>query len=276
MKVFIGMPAYNEELIIAPAIRSTYDYADKIFVVNGSKEGPSTDRTAEEAASVGPKVKIVSGTFVADDNSWGEQKQRQKCINLMERGKDNWCIFQDADEVFDDLQIQRLLEHLAQAPPNVMLFAYNTIHFYRDPWHVVKGGDWNKPRRYQAFRLVPRAQMLSYNEIGTKVGDVCRNWDLSGDPPRHVVDDVFYYHYGHILTFERMEFKVKHFVEQGLCIDWGYEPHEWEKFRKERFIPDWNKSLGKVKGVRPYDGEHPDEVKPILEKLANLYKRYGE
>jgi len=274
MNVFIGMPAYNEELIIGPAIRSTYDYVDKIFVVDGSKEGPSTDRTTREARTVGQKVKVVSDTFIADDNSWGEQKQRQKCIDMMEKGENNWCIFQDADEIFDDLQIQRLLEHMVQAPPNVMLLAYNTVHFYRDPWHIVVGGDWGKPRRYQAFRLIPGAQMLSYNEIGFRAGDVFRNWDLSDDPPRHVAGDVFYYHYGHILTFERMEFKQKHFVEQGLCIDQGYQPDEWERFRKERFIPGWNKSLEEIQGVRPYTGDHPDEVKLILEKLADLYKRH--
>jgi len=274
MKVFVGMPAYNEELIIGPAIKSTYDYVDKIFVVNGSKEGPSTDKTVEEAASVGSKVEIVSGTFVADDNSWGEQKQRQKCIDLMEKGENNWCIFQDADEVFDDPQIQRLHEHMAKALSEIKLFAYGVTHFWRDPWHAVGGGDWNKPRRYQAFRLIPGAQMLSYNEIGYECGGVYENWDLSGDPPRHVLDDVFYYHYGHVLTFERMEFKVKHFVEQGLCVDWGYQSNEWEKFRRERFLPSWNKSLEEVQGCKPYTGKHPEEVHHILEKLANLWKRY--
>jgi len=274
MKIFIGMPAYNEELIIASAIRSTYDYVDKIFVVNGSKEGPSTDKTAEEAITVGSKVEVVSGTFVADDNSWGEQKQRQRCISLMEKGENNWCIFQDADEVFGDLQIQRLLEHMAKASSEIKLFAYRVVHFWRDPWHVVIGGNWSAPRRYQAFRLIPEVQMLSYNEVGIKIGAPYVNWDKSGDPPRHILDDVFYYHYGHVLTFERMEFKVKHFVEQGLCRDWGYEPHEWGRFRKERFVPDWNKSIEEIQGCKPYVGEHPEEVHHILEKLANLWKRY--
>jgi len=274
MKVFIGMPAYNEELIIGSAIKSVYDYVDRIFVVDGSKEGPSTDRTAEKARAVGPKVEVISDTFVADDNSWGEQRQRQKCIDMMEKDKNNWCIFQDADEIFDDPQLQRLFEYMAQISSDIMLLAYNVVHFFRDPWHVVKGGDWDKPRRYQAFRLIPEVQMLSYNEVGIKTGAPYINWDLSGDPPRHVVDDVFYYHYGHILTFERMEFKQKHFVEQGLCAHMGYHPDEWERFRKEKFIPSWNELLEKSQGVRSYGGDHPDEVKPILGKLANLWRKH--
>jgi len=263
MKVFVGMPAYNEELIIGPAIRSVYDYVDNIFVINGSKEGPSTDKTAEEAKAVGPKVKVVDGTFIAKDGSWGEQKQRQMCLDMMPKGDGNWCIMQDADEVFDDPQIQCLLSHMENTPPETRLFAYVPIHFFRDLRHVMVGGDWSAPRWYQAFRLTHDVRMISHNKVG--VGSLW--WDGCKEPIRCLLSDVFYYHYGHVLSFERSKFKQKHFVEQGLCRKFGYEPHEWERFRKEKFIPYWEKQAEDFSGCRPYLGSHPEEVRSVLDKL---------
>jgi len=267
MKVFVGMPAYNEELIIGPAIRSVYDYVDNIFVINGSKEGPSTDKTAEEAKTVGPKVKVVDGMFIAKDGSWGEQKQRQMCLDMMPKGDGNWCIMQDADEVFDDPQIQRLLEHIKEASDDLRVFAYVPIHFWRDPQHILVGGDWSLPRRYQAFKLTRDVRMRAYNEVG----DATVSWDLVKEPIRRLLDDVFYYHYGHVLSFKRTEFKQKHFVEQGLCRKFGYEPHEWERFRKEKFIPYWKQACEDVPSCNPFLGTHPEEVHSILGSLASLW-----
>ena len=271
MKVFVEMVAYNEEHIIEAAIRSVYDYVDKIIVVDGSKEGPSTDRTAEAAQDVGKKVRLVSGTFIASDGSWGERKQRQRCIDMMPKGKDNWCMLHDADEVFDDPQIQRLIEHLENAKPENMLFSYGWIHFWRDLQHIVTGGDWSAPRPVGTFRLIPEAQQLSYNEVGTPKPNY-KNWICASSPLKVILDDVFFYHYGHVLPFERAEFKVKHFVEQGLCDHFGYRPDEWERYRKEQFIPDWNKGFD-VDGCKPYDGTHPIEVKPVFEKLNSFWKK---
>ena len=215
MKIYVGMLAYNAELYIEAALKSMYDYVDKIIVVDGSPAGFSTDRTVEVVRSVGPKVQLTQGKFSFTNteksgrswyNVWDETKQRQTYIDLAEKDENNWLILQDADEVFDDKNIQRLIEYAKTAAPEVKLLSYQWKNFWRDPWHVIEGGDWSRPRWVGMFRLIPGVQQLNINMTGMSGDD---NWATAGRPTKVILNDVFFYHYGHVSTFERYEFKIK-------------------------------------------------------------------
>ena len=277
MKIYVGMIAYNAELYIEAALRSVYDYVDEIIVVDGSMVGCSTDKTAEIARSVGPKVQLVQGEFRFDNieesgrtwhNVWDETKQRQAYINLAEKDENNWLILHDADEVFDDENIQRLIEYAKSAPPETKLLSYQWRNFWRDPWHVIEGGDWSRPRWVGMFRLIPGVHQLNINMTGMSGDD---NWATSGRPTKVVLDDVFFYHYGHISTFERFEFKIKSFFGQGF---WGkdYGPDDWERYRKERLVPFWNEGVD-IPEVSPYTGKHPEEVQHLLPVMEKLWRK---
>lgn len=276
MKIYVGMLAYNAELYIEAALRSVYDYVDEVIVVDGSPAGLSTDRTVEIARSVGPKIRLFQGEFSFTNtengktwrNVWNETRQRQTYIDLAEKDENNWLILHDADEVFDDENIQRLIEYAKRAPLETKLLSYRWMHFWRDPWHVITGEDWDKPRWVGMFRLDPRVRQLNINTIGIEGGS---NWTQEGYPVKVVLDDVFFYHYGHVSTFERYEFKVKCFFGQGFWKE-NFEPHEWERYKREVLIPGWNKGIN-IPDVLPYAGEHPEEIRHLLPVMEKLWRQ---
>jgi glycosyltransferase involved in cell wall biosynthesis len=267
------MVAYNAEPIIKAAIESTYDYVDEIIVVDGSADGPSTDNTAVVAQSVGEKVTLLSGTFIAKDGSWGEKKQRQVAMDMCEKDFNNWIILQDADEVYDDAQIKQLLKYMESAPINTMMFSVGGINFWRDTDHYMVGGCWSTPRSCGAWRLIPQALQLGYNTVGTIRDDgSLDNWRTAKEPKKIILplDEVFFYHYGHVVSFERAAFKQRHFVEQGLCKREGFEKDEWERYLKEEFIPLWNKKTN-IPDCKFFNGKHPVEVEPYLNELQSVW-----
>lgn len=272
MKISVGTIAYNTEFYIEASLKSLYDYVDEIYVIDGSARGPSTDKTASIARSVGKKVRVASGTFkrghTQHDREWGEQEQRQAYISLMEKGKDNWCILHDADEVWDSENMERLVENAKTADPETMLLSYHWAHFFRDPWHLITGGIWDRPRSIGMFRLIPGVMQMSYNTVG--IGSPPTNWTWAAIPTKVVLDDVLFYHYGHVLPFERYAFKVRCFVEQGLYKD--YAPHEWERYRKEDLLPWWNKGI-KFPYVKPFVGDHPKAIRHLLPKMEKFWKK---
>jgi len=268
MKICAGVAAYNAECIIGASLRSIYDYVDHIFVIDGSADGPSTDNTAKVAKSVGKKVQVVSATFQHPGGIWGETIQRQVYISLGKRYGCDWCILHDSDEVFDADNIQRLVKYCQNASTETKLFSYQWIHFWRDPWHIIEGGQWSQPRWVGTFRLLPKMKQLSINTVGIEgVSD----WTKERPPIKIILKDVMFYHYGHCLSYERQLFKVKQFVGQRFFK--GYNLQNFEKFKKDWTEQSWNKGINIGDQVKEYKGEHPPEVRPLLKKMETFWSK---
>jgi len=125
VKISVGIIAYNEEDFIEASIRSVYDHVDQIIVVDGSPWGPSADKTVSIANNIGSKVKVISGTWKNKEKNGTDHKmvQRQAYIDMMEHGEDNWCILHDADEIWDDENLLRLINYMHHADHRTMLFS---------------------------------------------------------------------------------------------------------------------------------------------------------
>jgi len=261
VKIYIGMIAYNEEIFIEAALRSTYDYVDEIIVVDGSPWGVSTDKTVTIAKSVGDKVRVISGIFENPKDKDHKKIQRQCYIDSMEKGGDNWCILQDADEVWKNEDIRQLIEYLRNADGKTLLVSTRHINFWRDCWHTVNGGNWDLARPVGSFRLVPGIAQLNHHRVG--IGG--KSFDNSVN--RVTLDDIKFYHYGHASTYEKFLSRKKLYFDRDKHIrdQYGYEEGGWEKFLKEKVIPEWEAGFD-VSGslILEYKGEHPDAVKPLI------------
>jgi len=282
MKIFIGMIAYNEEWIIEASLRSVYDYVDKIIIINGGPHGPSTDNTVKIAKSVGPKVKIVDGTFKDTKNYMFKKFQRQAYIDEMEKGENNWCILHDADELYRREDLERLVKYLKNADPKTMLFTPLVKQFFRDFQHMIFGGEWHWSRTIGAFRLAKGVRQGLHNEIF--IGKTLLN---KTKPPIHMtIRDVGYYHYGHTASFEKATKKRKDYFHQShhqgkhvrimrkvegnrivrvFAADGSlqsYKTDEWERYYKECWLPCWNLGI-KWDHIKPYNGVHPETEKLI-------------
>jgi len=233
LKIYAQTIAYNEECLIGASLKSIYDYVDEIIVVDGSSFGPSTDKTAEIAVSMGKKVKLFKGTFSqtfrrSDGTSYPvyhEKAQRQACIDKMERSFDNWCIISDADQIYDGEYIQRLLEYIKNADSKTMSFDIYSIAFQRirDPR---RGG----PAACNVFRLIPEVEYIKKSAVGIPG---VQNWRHAPSPVRIVPEDVFFYHFHDFLPYERKLLKMRCMIERGSRVGAGYGSWEWERFHKD-------------------------------------------
>lgn len=271
-KIYAGMIAYNEEWIIECSLKSIYEHVDEIIVIDGSPYGPSTDRTVQIAKSIGPKVKVFSGTFRDSTTNCDPEKiQRQALLDKMEKGKDNWYIIQDADEVWNDENIKRLINYLRHSVhEKTRIIAYPHIQFMRDCWHYYFRKDkhryakkkyCSKPKPHNALRLLPGIKYFDYCTVG-----------VSRDSRRFttILDNVSFFHYCSALPKEKFLYKMR----------WRFlyihkrKPEEYEKYYKEVVIRKWEE-LQKLASsnefeVRVYDGPQPKWIQPLI---GTLWKR---
>jgi len=261
-KIYVGMIVYNEEIFIEASLKSVYDHVDEIVIIDGSPWGPSTDNTVKIAQSLGPKVKITSGTWRAKgtDHKW---VQRSEGLELMEKGRNNWCIVHDADEVWSEWHIKRLIWHLCNANEATMLFSYQWIHLFNDPWHRVRGKELDQPRRVGTFRLVSGVRYLNHHMVGTGKNGNPPNLNFQKLPfPEHVtLPEVMFFHYGQAVTKEKAKFKAYYYFLRDIKARGGYK--SWEEYYKEVFLPGWETRM-KRKSVSPYYGVYPKAVQPLI------------
>jgi glycosyltransferase involved in cell wall biosynthesis len=254
MNIFLGMISYNAGALIEAAISSVYDHVDKIILVDGSAFGPSTDETVAIAKSCGPKVFAVLGTFAVQPGqvsqfpvgAWDEQAQRGVYHQLFPQDVDNWLLYMDADEVFDEENIKRLIGYLRNAPRDVHSYTYNRLHFVHDLHHVMAGKHWTDHRPSGVFRL----------------------WSALPDSKERVpLDDVMLFHYGLVLpSEERLEFRVRQYFTRGEYKGYGQTEEEWLRFWKAH--GNDNHPAGSLPpDAVLFTGEHPAPIKKLGKKI---------
>jgi glycosyltransferase involved in cell wall biosynthesis len=251
MKIYAEVIAYNEEAMIGESLGSIYDHVDEVVVVDGSQWGPSTDRTAEIAKSLGPKVSVLSGTF--KDNGWDHLwVQRKFGVGKMDKGYDNWCISHDADEVFEKDSIGRLTGWLRDNKyPDTWLISYPHINFWVDRNHVSRGGTRDKVRGVGSFRLMPGVTWLNYHRVGMEEDG--RSFEGLSIPRRIIRKNIRYYHYGYATTIEKYMSKSRFYFLRDSSFRGGYKADEWEKFWAEVELPKWEHRL-EARDVYNYEG----------------------
>jgi len=268
MKIYAGMIAYNEEWIIECSLKSIYEYVDEIIVIDGSPFGPSTDKTAQIAKSIGPKVKVFSGTFKDSEGLDPEKLQRQTLLDKMEKDKDNWYIIKDADEIYMDEEIGRLISHLQHSDGKTTMFTYPHIQFIRDCWHYCSSKNEKKydkkkycslPTTHRVLRLLPGIKYFHYHMVGASKDAI---------KFRITLHDVSFFHYGWALSKEKYLYKM---YWRFLFIH-KRNPDEWEKYRKEVAIPQWEcwqrlESNSNEYDVKAYDGPQPKCIQPLIETI---------
>jgi len=268
--VYIGMIVHNEEWIVEYALKSTYEFVDKIIVVDGSPTGPSTDRTVEIVKSIGPKIKVIQGTYK------NKLFQRQAYIDEMEKGYDHWCILQDADEVYKKSDIKRLVNYLHTASNRTKLFSWQWIHFYGDCWHILRGDSWDRPRDVGAFRLVPGIKQLKHHWVGReKDSKEGRKTGFSGlkFPERIILKDVCFFHYTGCDPFEHFVEKRKLYFHRDREMrnrnGKEYSKEDWGSYYVEVVLPEWeNRKIPQALGskVEKFAGTHPEVMKSFIER----------
>jgi glycosyltransferase involved in cell wall biosynthesis len=241
VRISVGMLAYNSGPIIEAAIKSSYDFVDEIFVIDGSADGLSTDDTAKIAVSCGPKVSLFQGTFKDTNGVWSEAKQRDVYTNILRPWNPNdWILYQDSDEVFARDEAALIPVVAAEADSEVKYISFRAFHFWNDCHHIITGDGWDFTRPCGLMRLRDRGTLTIVNE------------------------QIRMYHYGHILSKERVKYKIKQYFMRGDYASYGWPAGDWDAFYKEFWQPYCENPKYPIK---PFSGVHPEDVRKISFKL---------
>jgi hypothetical protein len=81
-----------------------------------------------------------------------------------------------------------------------------------------------------------------------------------------------FYHYGQACSKKKMEFKAYFYFLRDKGFRQGYEEVEWERYRQNIFLPNWEKRM-RQDNVHPYDGPHPEAIQPLM---GTFWKRDEE
>lgn len=249
MKIFVEMITYNGMPLLEAAIKSTLPYVDKIVVVDGSAYGPSTDDTAALIKSL-PKVTYIAGTYQREDGRWDEAAQRRAALDTMERSENNWLLYQDADEVWDEENILRLISHLEAQPQEVCYCTYRWLNFWLTPHQTIRGGcfEVRRPDMVNRLAIVNRTP---WSALRTDFPDVC------------------FHHYSHAMPKSRCDWRVKEYfargdyqrhIALGLLPDTELPADAWEKFKAWHDEHWYNNPIMPDIVIEPFTGKHHPEI----------------
>lgn len=136
MKLSVCYIIFNGERIIEKSIRSVYEIADEIIVVDSF----STDKT-EEICTGFPKVKFIKKKF----EGFGDQKNY-----TLAQASGEWILFLDSDEVPDATAVQAIKDILNSSTPAYKVY---TIHFNNILLKkTIRYGGWGTVWRERFFR----------------------------------------------------------------------------------------------------------------------------
>jgi len=105
-KITVIIPTYNVKDIIRQCIKSAL-WADEILVVNGDKNGHSTDRTVEIAKNMGARILKHKYEYSAKQKNWA-----------IPQAKYDWIFLLDSDEVITSELKNEILQLLTSKDLN--------------------------------------------------------------------------------------------------------------------------------------------------------------
>jgi glycosyltransferase involved in cell wall biosynthesis len=240
---------------------------DKVIVIDGGSQDDTVDIIKETARkhNAENKLLIIHNKF--------EHLNNQRNIYL-EEAQTDWIHYIDADEVYKIDDLFAIKNNWIQ-DNKIECLLIRSHHFWHDFWHVsVNEGFERSYMMPKVFKNI-RGKM-HYQDYAPKLGDhtlfvndvyFIEYW--KGKFKLFNKDEIACYHYGHARTKERMERKIKFFLEQD---EPEVDKSEYDKRLSEAgwFDPQWLNGINcDPKTVKKFNGEHPNVMKthPMYEQI---------
>lgn len=250
--------AIKNEYFSVEGIKSALLFADEVVVLDGG----STDNTIEQIEQIGdPRIKIYTNKWL---HSLGKSMTGiNKSLSLGYCTGD-WCILMDSDEVYHEEDVEAIKRLPNVVSSDIVGIEFNTLHFYKDYWHMMNGcPDWKDLYTHKVY-MVRNGKCIHHGAVNTEPD---AHVDLHGrplDPEKTIMTNVKVYHYGHARSKEAYIRKLNHI--EGRHSGWKWKPVKADSFE---WLPDDK--------LTKFDGTHPAVMKDRIiagqdrEKVMELY-----
>ena len=259
LKYSFGMIVLNGDDFIEYAIKSVYDFAHEIIIVEGAvqeamfmvgPDGGSRDKTIDLIESFPDpdhKIRLIRG-------KWTDKTEQSNVYLRLATGDYVWQI--DSDEVYKREDLVKLDEILAANQDSVDMVSITALNFYHNLWTIGKGGRWeakedpirrifkNKPGAHFTTHWPPT---LVYGDGSTVVGH------LEQDTLAEQFG-IYFYHYSYV-TRKQVEEKVEYYNRKGYSPVVGSDLSTW-------YDQVWSKWTHPGCEVEKLHGSHVNRRRP--------------
>ena len=250
--------AIKNEYFVVEGIKSALLFADEVVVVDGG----STDNTIEQIDKIGdPRIKIYTNKWL---HSLGKSMTGINKSLALGYCTGDWCILMDSDEVYHEEDIEAIKKMPDVVASDIIGIEFNTLHFYKDYWHIMNGcPDWKDLYTHKVY-MVRNGMCIHHGAVNTEPD---AHVDLHGrplDPEKIIMTNIKVFHYGHARSKEAYVRKINHI--EGRHSGWKWKPVSADDFE---WLPDYKLS--------DFSGTHPAVMNKRIEagqdhkKIMELY-----
>ena len=237
--------AIEREYCVEEAIHSVLRFADEVIVLDGG----STDGTLDLIFSIGdPRIKVYHMEWLHNIGIgiYGIAKSLS-----LARCTSDWCVLFDADEVYHEMDSDKIKKIPQSVSDNIVALRFNTVHFYKDYNHILNGyKDWKDLYTEKVYMVRNHMGIYHGNINGDPDNFLLRN----GQPipaNKTVLLDIPVFHYGHVRS-ENALLAKKNRMERYWHGDVTYDKIDW--------IP--------TEKLTKFDGSHP----AVMKERIDAYK----
>lgn len=245
---------YNEQKYLWYSLDSIYDFADRIVVIDGSPDGPSTDGTRdivmEFANKKESKVVYESGVYQ------NKESQRNAYLKFAPCDEFDWVFVVDGDEVYKPDDLEDLYQ--CMKIKNIVSIHFHHIHFWREFGVVNTGGAWDN-YLYRVNRNIRGRYYRIHNSLADKNGK-----SLDTYQNRYIAKKCVCYHYGHVVGADKEREKALYYARRGDYKHVGVATEEQCQAYADSFVHNWIHL--REPGMIEFEGTHPEKVALAIEQ----------
>jgi glycosyltransferase involved in cell wall biosynthesis len=242
----------RDEFFAVEGIKSALKFADEVIIVDGGSE----DNTLEQIEKIGDsRIKVFHSPWLT---SLGTGIYAINKSLALGRCTSEWCVLMDSDEVFHEYDARKIQQIPSSVTDNVIAVSFNTLHFYKDYYHIMNGvKEWKDLYNHKIY-MVRNGLGIHH---GNNNGDPDAHLTSDGKPlpiDRVIHMDISVFHYGHVRTTES-------YLRKTNKLHKSFSGADHKEVTQHAWIPDWKLST--------FSGEHPAVM---LDRIAVGTNDYQE